>query len=216
MERTRLHALPEHRFDADFVAPLVVSKEARVRFDSNAYSTPPELVGKTVHLRADADTVRVVHEGAEVARHERCWERHRAIEAPEHLEKLLERRKAALGPKRKDRLASLSPEARLYLQEVARRKTSLSSEVRRLTRLLQRYGDQELEAGMARALALRTFGARFVHALIDQARFARGLGEPPEPVLTGNRHADFLEVQPHPLESYDELVPKDEEPKSAQ
>ena len=48
--------------------------------------------------------------------------------------------------------------------------------------------------------------ARYVRALIDQSRFASGLAEPPEPILTGNPDADSLDVQPHPLESYDELV----------
>jgi hypothetical protein len=51
----------------------------------------------------------------------------------------------------------------------------------------------------------RTFGARYVRTIIDQARFARGLGEPPEPVVTGNAAADSVEVEPHRLETYDAL-----------
>jgi hypothetical protein len=197
----------------DIVTPTVVSKEARIRFDANSYSVPPELVGKTVHIRASDDVVRVVHEGAEVASHPRCWERHRAIEAAEHLAKLLERRKAALGPKRRDRVAALSTDARLYLQEIARRRISLDSEVRKLDRLIQRYSPEEVAQGLSQALAQRTFGAPYVRALIDQERFAKGLVEPPEPILTGHRHVDSLEVQPHPLESYDELIPAPEAPK---
>lgn len=216
VERPRLHALPARPFDVDFVTPLVVTKEARVRFDTNTYSVPSELVGKTVHLRADGDTVRVVHDGVEVARHERCWERHRAIEATEHIDELLKRRKAALGPKRRDRLAALSTDARLYLQEVSRRRMRLDAEVRKLMRLLRQYSESELESGMSRALAQRTFGARYVRALIDQERFARGLSQPPEPVITGNEEADSLDIQPHDLESYDELVPDNEEPEPAE
>lgn len=207
VERPRLHALPAHAFDTDVVLPVVVSKEARVRLDTNSYSVPPEYAGKTVHLRADDVTVRVLHEGAEVARHVRCWERHRAIEDAAHLAKLLERRKAAQGPKRKDRLAALSPEARLYLQEVARSRVNLDNEVRKLARLLHEYTEAEVADGMARALAHRRLGARYVRAHIDQARFARGLAEPPPPVVTGNTTADTLDVHPHPLESYDALIP---------
>lgn len=205
VERARLRALAEHPFDAELVLPAIVSKEARVRLDSNSYSVPPEYVGKTVHLRADDATVRVLLDGQEVASHPRCWERHRHIEAPAHVEQLLERRKAALGPKRKERLASLGPEARLYLQEVARRRVDLDNEVRKLTRLLSQYGEAELKDGMAKALAQRTVGARYVRALMDQARFAQGLAEPPEPIVTGNTLADTLTVEPHPMESYDAL-----------
>lgn len=217
VERTRLHQLPEHPFDTDLVVPTIVSREARVRLDSNTYSVPPECAGKTVHLRADAAAVRVLLDGTEVARHERCWERHRSIEEPAHLARLLERRKGAQGPKRKDRFCALSTEARLYIQEVARRRIRLDHELEKLARLVELYGETDVASGMAKALVQRTFGARYVRALIDQARFAAGLAEPPEPILTGNAAADSLEVQPHSLESYDELVSASKpKPESAQ
>ena len=205
LERPRLRPLPERPFDTDLVLPVIVSKEARVRLDSNTYSVPPEYVGKTVHLRADDKTVRVVSGGVDIASHQRCWDRRRAIEEPAHIEKLLQRRKGAHGPKRKDRLASLGPECRLYLQQVARRRIDLDLEVRKLLRLVDIYGETEVAGGMARALAERTFGARYVRALIDQSRFARGLGEPPEPIVTGNPTADDIVVEPHNLETYDAL-----------
>jgi transposase len=207
VERPRLHALPEQPFDTNLIVPTIVSKEARVRLDSNSYSVPPELVGKMVHVRADATTVRIAFEGQDVAQHERSWERHRAIENPAHIEKLLERRKAARSGKRKDRFMALSPEARLYVQQIARSRISLDHELRKLTRLAALYGEADVAAAMGKALSHRTFGARYVRALIDQSRFAAGLGEPPEPIVTGNAAADALEVQPHALESYDELVP---------
>ena len=80
--------------------------------------------------------------------------------------------------------------------------------MRRLTRLLEQYGPTEVAGGLAAALTRRTFGATFVRTLIDQARFARGLAEPPEPVVTGNALADNVVVEPHALETYDELVPR--------
>ena len=206
-ERPRLHALPTHPFNTDVVFAVVVSKEARVRLDTNSYSVPPEYVGKTVHLRADDVSVRVIHEQVEVARHARSWGRHQAIEDASHLEKLLERRKSAQGPKRKDRLAAMSPACRQYMHEIARSRLNLENEVRKLTRLIAEYDAVDVAAAMAQALALRTFGAKYVRALVDQARFARGLGQPPEPVVTGNAAADAVDVQPHPMESYDDLIP---------
>jgi transposase len=206
IERPRLHPLPQRPFDTDLVTPAIVSKEARVRLDANTYSVPPSYVGKTVHVRADADSVRVLHEGTEVARHSRCWERHRAVEEPAHLAELLDRRRSAQKPKQRDRFLSLGPQARLYLQEVARRKIRLDHELRKLLRLLELYGNEDVLAGVSQALVHQTIGARYVRALIDQRRFAQGLAEPPEPILTGNTAADSLEVHPHALESYDELV----------
>jgi transposase len=205
VERTRLRALPPKPYDTDRIEPVIISKEARVHLDSNTYSVPPDLVGKPVHIRADETSVRVVFEGSERARHERCWERRRHIEDPDHVAKLLERRKAAQGPRRKDRILALGPEARLYLQGVARSRISLESEVQKLLRLLGEYSEAEVALGMAQALARRTFGTRYVRALIDQDRFARGLSQPPEPVVTGNSAADSVDVQPHDMETYDAL-----------
>jgi hypothetical protein len=205
VERPRLRALPERPFDTDLVIPMIVSKEFRVRLDTNTYSVPFEFVGKAVFLRADDRTVRVLCDGVEIARHVRSWDRRRHVEDPAHAQKLLDRRKAARGIKRKDRLAELTPAARLYLQEIARRRIHLSHEVDKLLRLIDWYGEADVAAALAQAVARRTFGARYVRALCDQARFARGQGEPPEPVITGNPLADDLVVEPHSMETYDAL-----------
>jgi transposase len=212
LERARLRALPAHPPSTELVVPAIVSKEANVRLDTNSYSVPPSLVGKSVLVRADAQTVRVVADGAEVARHARCWDRRRVIEDPVHREKLLARRSGAQAPKRRDAIANLAPECKAYLQEVARRRIQLESEVNKLRRLVDRYGKDDVVEGIRRALIARTFGAHYVRACIDQARFARGLGEPPEPVVTGHPAADTLDVEPHDLETYDALFQDPQNP----
>jgi transposase len=205
VERPRLRALPPHPFLTDLVIPAIVSKEARVRLDSNSYSVPPSLVGKAIHVRADDHMVRVVHDGVEVAAHSRCWDRRRHVQDPAHIEELLARRQAARPISRREILASVCPESRIYFQEISRRRVRLDTEMTRIFRLVDLYGQSEVAGAIAKAVAQRTFGAKYVRALCDQVRFARGLGEPPEPVVTGNRDADALEVQPHDMESYDDL-----------
>ena len=74
---------------------------------------------------------------------------------------------------------------------------------------LDRYGEVDLTSAITQAVAQRTFGARYLRTFCDQARFARGLGEPPEPVVTGNAAADSLIVQPHDMETYDALFDRD-------
>lgn len=205
IERTRLRALPPHAFDTDLVIPVIVSKEARVRLDCNTYSVPFRLVGKSVHVRADDHKVRIVHDGVEVASHARCWDRRCHVQDAAHIEELLERRKAGRPASRREALASVCPESRVYFQEIARRRIRLDSEVSRIFRLIDLYGQTEVAGAIAHAVGQRNFGAKYVRALCDQARFARGLGEPPEPVITGDREADSLEIEPHAMESYDDL-----------
>jgi transposase len=205
VERARLRPLPERPYDTALVVPAVVSKEARVRLDGNTYSVPPDLVGKSVLVRADELAVRVIHDSAVRAEHERSFDRRKHVEDPQHVEQLLARRKGALGPRKKDRIAALSDEARVYLQEIARRRIDLEGEVKKLLRLKDAYGEDDLRIGIARALTTRAFGARYVRALMDQARFEKGLGEPPEPVITGNAAADAIDATTHDLEPYDAL-----------
>ena len=205
IERARLRPLPQHPADTDSVTPVIVSKEARVRLDTNSYSVPHRFVGRSVMVRASDATVRVLCDNTVIAEHPRCWDRRRAIEHPDHIKAMLDRRPGARGPKRRDRIASLSPQCRLYLSEIARRRINLDSEVRKLDRLVTRYGEADVVEAMAKALAARTFGARYVRVLVDQGRFARGLGEPPEPIVTGNPSADAVDVTPHDLETYDAL-----------
>jgi transposase len=208
IERPRLHKLPQHPFDTDIVVPLVVSKEARVRFDANSYSVPPKYVGRTVELRADDTKLRILCDGMEIASHDRSWDRHRHVEDPAHVEALLDRRKAARAPSRRERLVTACPAARLYLNEVARRRIRLDQELDKLFRLVDLYGEADVTDAISKAVIHKSFGARFVRALCDQARFARGQAEPPEPVVTGNRAADSLTIDPHPMETYDALFDK--------
>ena len=211
IERPRLHRLPAHPFDTDIVVPLIVSKEARVRFDANSYSVPPKYVGKTVELRADDCRLRVLCGGVEIASHSRSWDRHRHIEDPAHVEELIDRRKAARLPSRRERLVIACPAARIYLNEVARRRIRLDQELDKLFRLVDLYGEADVADAIGKAVIQKSFGARFIRALCDQARFARGQGEPPEPVVTGNRAADSLTIDPHPMETYDALFNKPNE-----
>ena len=89
-ERSLLRPLPAIPFDTDEVVPAVVTPHARIEFDGNRYSTPPQWVRRPVTIRASRDEIRVLHEGQVVAQHVRSYERGQLIVLPDH-------RLAALG-----------------------------------------------------------------------------------------------------------------------
>jgi hypothetical protein len=74
-ERALLRPLPAIPFDTDAVVPAVVRPHARIEFDGNRYSTPPQWVRRPVTIRASRDEVRVLHEGQVVAQHRRSYDR---------------------------------------------------------------------------------------------------------------------------------------------
>jgi len=66
-ERGVLRPLSAVAFPADEAVSVVVNSHARVCFDGNRYSAPPELARKTVLLRASGTWVRVLEQGREMA-----------------------------------------------------------------------------------------------------------------------------------------------------
>ena len=83
-ERALLRPLPPIPFDTDEVVPAVVSPHARIAFDGNRYSVPPQFVRRPLTIRADAAKVRLLHEGQVVAQHARSYERGQLLVLPEH------------------------------------------------------------------------------------------------------------------------------------
>ncbi len=135
-----LRPLPAIPFDTDEIVPAVVSPHARVEFDGNRYSTPPELVRRAVTIRADRDEVRVLHEGQVLAQHARCYQRGQLIVLPDH-------RAAALAVGRRARntglertFDALGPEARQFHLELRRQPIKTGVHLRRLLSLARLYG----------------------------------------------------------------------------
>lgn len=70
-EQPVLNPLPNQPFDTDVVSRAVVDSHGRVRVANNKYSVPIGLHGLTTEVRLGAREVRCIHDGREVARHER-------------------------------------------------------------------------------------------------------------------------------------------------
>jgi hypothetical protein len=165
-ERALLRPLPAVPFDTDEVMPAVVSPHARIAFDGNRYSTPPQFVRQALTLRANRDELRLLHEGQTVAQHVRSYERGQVLVLPEH-------RLAALGLRQRPCLRPLEqefdtwgPEARAFHLELNHRPVKTSVHLRRLLKLAQLYGRTEVLAAIGRALELATYDAAAVENLL--------------------------------------------------
>ncbi len=92
----KLHARdgrPPYRIQISLVRR--VSRDLLVSVESNLYSVAARYVGAWVEVQAGpGDTIDIYHRGVLVARHQRCWERHRRVVDLEHYRGLLLERKA--------------------------------------------------------------------------------------------------------------------------
>jgi hypothetical protein len=177
-ERGLLRPLPAAPFDTDEIVSVVVNSHARVNFDGNRYSTPPELARKTALLRANATHVRVIHQGEEVACHARCYDRGQLIRQVEHHLEALKRRSRRRANQVESSFDALGEEAQRFHLELRQRPVRTLVHLRRLLNLVRLYGRQEVIAAIARANEYQTFDAAYVETILLQERRRRELPSP--------------------------------------
>jgi transposase len=214
-ERGLLLPLPEDEFDRHERVEAMVGKTPYVRFDLNDYSVPHECVRRRLSVLADPQRVRVLDGIRVVAEHRRSWDRGAQIEDEAHLERLRAAKRRARGHSASDALIRAVPGIRQLLTLAAARGHNLGSITAALARLRQQCTIEELDAGVAEALAREVPHPNAVRLAIERLREARA--KPPVAVTLPEhlRRRDVL-VRPHQLASYDAIkqdVDDDAEPR---
>jgi transposase len=210
-ERTLLRALPAIPFDTDEVVPAVVSPHARIEFDGNRYSAPPQWVRKTITIRASRDELRLLHEGQVLAQHVRCYERGELIVLPDHRLAALSLRQRARSNTLEQAFDALGPEARQFHLHLKSRPVKTSVHLRRLLNLAQLYGRTEVLSAIAQALQLATYDAAYVENLLLAQRRRRQLPTPTLPAPKRRELIDDIDLEPPDPAVYDRLCKETED-----
>ena len=211
-ERGKLLSLPQHEFALGERVAVTVGKTPYVRFDLNDYSVPHTHVRRTLAVLADELTVRILDGAAELARHVRCWDRGQQIEDPAHLQRLVERKRAARAHRGCDRLAQAAPASATLLERAGARGDNLGSITAALLRLLERYGATALQVAILEALQRDVPHPNAVRLALERAREAAGQPPPVALVLPEHVARRDAPVRPHALDSYDR---RQDQPESA-
>ncbi len=201
-ERNRLLPLRPEPYDTDDVVSCTVSRFFRVRFETNTYSVPWTLVGKTVTVRADDRTVRVFYGHKPVATHERCYQKGKDICAPHHADGLKEIKSGASHSWQLEALRSFGPHTARYLEIVAATTRSLRAEVKELLCLATVYGRDLLEQTIGELLAQAVVGAEHLERAL---RLRCDTPKAPPPMPLTDERLSFVPPAPC-LESYDALL----------
>jgi hypothetical protein len=198
-------------FDTDEVAPAVVSPHARIAFDGNRYSAPPQFVRRPITVRANRDKLRLLHEGQVVAQHVRSYQRGQLLVLPEH-------RLAALTLRQRPHQQTLAqefdawgPEARAFHLQLDSRPVKTGVHLRLLLNLAQLYGRTEVLAAISRALELGACDAACVENLLLAERRRRQLPSPTLPTPKRRELIDDIELDPADPALYDRFCHDTEE-----
>jgi Mu transposase-like protein len=197
-ERPLLRALPAIPFDTDEIVPAVVNSQARIEFDSNRYSTPPQFVRWPVTIRANRAEIRVLHDGQVVVRHIRCYQRGQLIVLPDHPLAALALRHRSRSSTLEQEFDALGPEARLFHLHLKSQPVKTGAHLRRLLSLAKLYGRAELLGAVSQALDLTTYDAAYVENLLLAERRRRQLPTPT--LLTPKRRELIDEIQLEPAD----------------
>jgi transposase len=212
-EKPLLAPLPVLPYDTRILVPALVTADARVRFETNTYTVPPDYVGERLVLRASPAEVRIYRRDREVARHDRCTGRHQDIVDKSHVRAVLERKSRATASADLHRFVSLGDVAKSYVEGMVRQEIRLSHHVKRLLSLLDLYGKEEVLLAMEEAARHGAFGCHYVQHLLVEGR-RREKRPPPQPLLFPDKpEIEALTLPEKDLADYDRLIepPENEE-----
>ena len=206
-----LRPLPAIPFDSDEVVPAVVSPHARIAFNGNRYSVPPQFVRRPITIRANRDELCLLHEGQVVAQHVRSYERGQLLVLPDHQLAALALRQRPRPQALEQEFDAWGPEARAFRLHLNSRPVKTGVHVRRLLGLAKVYGRTEVLAAIARALALETYDAAYVENLLLAERRRRQLPTPTLPTPKRRELIDDIELEPADPALYDRFCQGTEE-----
>jgi transposase len=204
-ERTHLRSLPSVPYDTDEIVGAIVNTHARINFDSNRYSVPPDYCRKPVAIHASADQVCVLHQGQTIASHARSYARDKLIRHPEHQRQAIQLRHRSRAHHLENEFAALGPEAVEFHAQLQRRPVKTTTHLRRLLKLAQLYGKSELTLAIARANELQTYDAAYVESILLQTRRQQELPSPIPLQPKRQELIDEIDIEEPDLANYDKL-----------
>jgi hypothetical protein len=197
--------LPALPFDTDEILSVIVSSHARVHFDGNRYSVPPQIAGKTALLRADDRQVRILYQGKELAAHPRCYDRGQVLCQDDHRLAALKLRNRVRARDLEDRFDALGPEARQFHLELRRRPVKTAVHLRRILNLVRLYGRDDVRAALVLANQYGTYDAAYVETLVLQERRRRELPSPTPLCPKRQELIDEIQLEDPDPAAYDRL-----------
>ena len=207
-EAPRLLPLPDNPAPLLERVAVSVGKTPYVRFDLNDYSVPHTHVRRVLTVLADPHEVRVVDGSTVLACYPRSYDRDAQVELPGHVEALVEQKAAARQHRATDRLVQAAPASQTLLIRAAERGANLGAITAALMRLLAQTSAAEMQAAILAALQRGVPHPNAVRLALARRREQRG--DPPAVgvALPAHLQARDTSVQPHALETYDQLKEK--------
>jgi len=147
LERLALTPLPARPYEAAKILEGKVDYFSTVSFDTNHYSVPVKLAGRTVTVRATAFEVKIYHRGENICSHQRCYQKHKTKYKLEHYLPLIEIRPRSVFNARPVKESKLPEELESFSHKLSNPEKSMV----RLLRLVIDYGPEKVAVAIQKA-----------------------------------------------------------------
>ena len=201
-EKPALKPLPVHPYDCALVRTALVNTQFRIRFESNRYSVPSKYVGCKLILKLYPERLCLYDDQTLVAEHMRSNEQGRDIELSEHAKPLLARKRRANEQLIFKRFLALSPRAEEYYRQLAERKVSWRTHLRKVIALAEIYGPERVARALDDAMEYHAYSSDYIANILEQR--ARRLPEPGPLNLIRKQDQLDIDLPDHDLSVYTE------------
>jgi len=191
IERPAMKSLNPNPYDIATIHQVRASSQFRITLETNRYSVPAQYSGVKLILKAHPDHLSIYGENKLVARHPRCYDRHRDIENPDHSHELIRQRKNAREQRIFARFLALSPRAEAYYGELAERRMNADQHVTRIVGLSEIHGTDAVAEAMEDAFTFQAFSSEYITNILEQR--GKKVREPGALLLT--RRQDLLDLE---------------------
>jgi len=189
-EKPRLQGLTAHPYDIATISQVRASSQFRISLDTNRYSVPAEYAGAQLTLKTYPNRLCLYHEEKLIARHDRCYDRHKDFEDPDHPKPLLAKRRKAKDQLIMRRFLTLSSRASEYHQALEAKRMNPLVHIRKIVALSEIYSPEAVARAIEDAFVFHAFSAEYIANLLEQR--TRITKEPGALHLT--RREDLLEL----------------------
>jgi len=189
-EQALLHPAPAVPFDVGTVHSVRAFSAFRVTYDTNRYSVPAEYASAALTLKVYPDRLCIYYQDKLIARHPRCYERHKDKENPDHPKALLAQRHNAREQKLLGRFLTLCPQAEAYYQALAQRRLNPRHHVQKIVALSEIYGTEAVARAMEDAFTFQAFSCEYIANVLE----SRGRLLPEPAALQLTRRQDLLDL----------------------
>lgn len=161
-EREALKALPEDDFVLAQWGQYKVRKDCHIKLQGSFYSVPYQYVGKTVLARLTEDLVTIFAEQEQVAKHARAKEPGQDVTDKSHypVEKRLSTQQ--IHRERVAKIRDAGCYARDYLEALRQSRLIFGDQIKKLARLCDQYGSENVDRACQRALYFKAFDGAYV------------------------------------------------------